>query len=376
MRGARPRVKPPCARLIGGSEKGMDREEINKALCARIGAEYRPPFEGKGTWDDRARRFEVLGSPHRGAGRLDYLRVEKSGNFGNNYIQLVHAMALAEVHGVKRVLHRFRQFGARKGTLGPKLTFRRSMELGKLGLSGTFFLRAMFDELCDLPPEQFLRISDAYVRPALLLEQPKAEKGVVALNIRGGADVFENRMPNKHYGQPPLSYYQRALANLTDRYELSEVNLVYQDVRNPVVEPLTVWLQGLGVPWRLTSEGILGDARALMEAEHIVMGWTTFTSAVSLLSSNMRTVTVFRKAPLFREMCVAAEAAYLIRDAGGEYIPVDGWKNDRKQRKLMVDYPVENLSIEDKAEKRQKLAARIQGYQTRRRARFRRWFKR
>ncbi len=285
-------------------------------------------------------------------------------------------MALAETRGVKRVLHRFRQFGARKGAVGPRLTFRREMEPGKLGLSGAFFLRAMFDDLCDMPPEQFLRISDAYVRPALRLERPKAEKGVVALNLRGGADVFENPSPNALYGQPPLSYYQRALANLTDRYDLTEVNLVYQDVRNPVVEPLTVWLQGLGVPWRLTSEGILGDARALMAAEHIVMGWTTFTSALSLLSSNMRTVTVFRTAPLFQEMCVAAEAAYLMRDAGGGYIPVDGWKNDRAQRKLMVTYPVENLSIEDKAVKRKKLAERVQGYQTRRRARFRRWFKR
>ena len=354
----------------------MDREEINKALCARIGAEYRPPFEGKGTWDDRARRLEVLGDASRGAGRLDYLHVKKSGNFGNNYIQLVHAMALAEAHGVKRVLHRFRQFGARKGAAGPRLSSRRSLGIGKLGLSGTFFLRGMFDDLCDLPPEQFLRISDAYVRPALLLEQPIAEKGVVALNIRGGADVFENAKPNRHYGQPPLSYYQRALANLTEQYDLAEVNLVFQDVRNPVVEPLTVWLQGLGVPWRLTSEGILGDARALMAAEHIVMGWTTFTSALSLLSSNMRTVTVFRKGPLFREMCVAAEAAYLVRDAGGGYIPADGWKNDAAQRRLMVEYPVENLSVEDRSEKRNKLAARMQGYQTRRRARFRRWFRR
>lgn len=354
----------------------MDREDINKALCARIGAEYHPPFDGKGTWNDRARRLEVLGDVDRDPGRLEYLRVRKSGNFGNNYIQLVHAMALAEARGVKRVLHRFGQFGAGKGAAGPRLSFRREMEPGKLGLSGAFFLRAMFDDLCDMPPDQFLRISDAYVRPALLLERPKAEKGVVALNIRGGVDVFENETPNAFYGQPPLSYYQRALANLTDRYELTEVNLVHQDVRNPVVEPLTVWLQGLGVPWRLTSGGILGDARALMAAEHIVMGWTTFTSALSLLSSNMRTVTVFRKAPLFREMCAAAEAAYLVQDAGGGYIPVDGWKNDFAQRKLMVEYPVENLSIEDRTEKRNKLAARVQGYQIRRRARLRRWLKR
>ena len=72
----------------------------------------------------------------------------------------------------------------------------------------------------------------------------------------------------------------------------------------------------------------------------------------------------------------AAEAAYLVGDAGGGYIPVDEWKNDAAQRELMVEYPVENLSIDDRTEKRKKLAARVQGYQTRRRARFRRWFKR
>ncbi len=354
----------------------MDREEINAALCARIGAEYHPPIDGSGGWDARARRFEVLGDISRGARRLDYLRVKRSGNFGNNYIQLVHSMAVAEARGVKRVLHRFNQFGARTSSVGPRLSNRRAMPPGNLGLAGTYFLKSTFDDLCDMPPERFLRISDTYVRPALLLEQPKVEKGVAVLNLRGGADIFENPSPNPIYGQPPLSYYQRALANLAERYQLSEVNLVYQDTRNPVVEPLTVWLQGLGVPWRLTSEGILGDARALMAAEHIVMGWTTFTSALSLLSSNMRTVTTFRKAPLFDEMAVAAEAAFLVRDTPRDYIPSDGWMNDAAQRRMMVEYPVENLSVQDKAVKRRKLAERVQGYQTRRRARFRRWFKR
>ena len=77
----------------------MDREEINAALCARIGAEYHPPIDGSGGWDARARRLEVLGDISRGARRLDYLRVKRSGNFGNNYIQLVHAIAVAEARG-------------------------------------------------------------------------------------------------------------------------------------------------------------------------------------------------------------------------------------------------------------------------------------
>ena len=143
-----------------------------------------------------------------------------------------------------------------------------------------------------------------------------------------------------------------------------------------MLEPLTVWLQGLGVPWRLTSEGILGDAKALMAAEHIVMGWTTFTSALALLSSNMRTVTTFRKAPLFREMAVAAEAAYQVTDGPGDYIPSDGWKNTEAQRRMMVEYPVESLLVTDRAVERRKMAECLLGYQTRRRARLRRWFRR
>ena len=80
------------------------------------------------------------------------------------------------------------------------------MPPGNLGLAGTYFLKTAFDDLCDMPPERFLRISDTYVRPALLLEQPKVEKGVALLNLRGGADIFENPSPNPIYGQPPLSY--------------------------------------------------------------------------------------------------------------------------------------------------------------------------
>ena len=349
----------------------MDREEINAALCARIGAAYHPPLAGGGSWEQRARRFEVLG--HGGDGRrLDYLRVQRSGNFGNNYIQLVHAMTVAEARGVKRVLHRFNQFGAARRAAGPRLSFRRQMAPDKTGLSGTFFVRAAFDDLSDLHPAQFLRVSNAYVRPALLLAPPKPEKGVVALNLRGGADVFDNPAPNAQYGQPPLSYYQAALTNLVERRRVSAVNLVHQDQNNPVLQPLAAWLQTTGLPYRLTSAGVLGDAAALLAAEHIVMGWTTFTAALALLSRNMTTVTVFRKAPLFAEMSVAAEAAYLISDAGGGYFATDGWRNDAAQRELMVRYPAENLSVEDRAVKRRRLAAGLQGYQVRRRARLKR----
>lgn len=352
----------------------MDREEINAALCARIGAAYHPPIEGAGSWGDRARRFEVLGDLSGGASRLDYLQVERSGNFGNNYIQLVHALAVAEARGVKRVQHRFNQFGGHKRAAGPRLSFRRAMAPDKTGLSGTYFIRSVFDDLRDLPPDQFVRISNAYVRPALLLDQPEAEKGVVALNLRGGADVFENPAPNAFYGQPPLSYYQKALTNLAEIYPLSAVNLIHQDLRNPVLQPLTDWLQGLGLPWRLTSAGMLGDAQALMAAEHIVMGWTTFTSALALLSLNMRTLTAFRKAPLFAEICAAAEAGYLVEDAGGEYFPTDGWKNNAVQRQQMIEYPVDHLTIEGTTVKRRKVAEWMQGYRTRRRARARRLF--
>ena len=73
---------------------------------------------------------------------------------------------------------------------------------------------------------------------------------------------------------------------------------------------------------------------------------------------------------------VAAEAAFLVRDTPRDYIPSDGWMNDADQRRMMVEYSVENLAVQDKAVKRRKLAERVQGYQTRRRARLRRWFKR
>lgn len=351
----------------------MDREEINAALCARIGAAYQPPVGPDASWEARARRLEVVGQALKGGRRVDYLQLRKSGNFGNNYIQLVHAMMVAEARGVRRVLHRFGSFGSHRRAAGPRLSFRRSMQPDKTGLSGAFFIRTAFDDLRDLAPEQFLRVSNAYIRPALLIEQPAVEKGVAALNLRGGADVFENAAPNALYGQPPLSYYQKALGHLAEAHDLSAVNLIHQDERNPVLEPLVAWLQGVGLPWRTTSAGMLGDAGALLAAEHIVMGWTTFTSALALLSRNMRTVTAFRKAPLWSEMCVAAEAAYMISDEGGGYFPADGWKNDAAQRALMVSYPAGNLSIEDMAVKRRKLAAGFKGYQTRRRARLKRW---
>ncbi len=289
----------------------MDREEMNAALCARIGAAYQPPLDGagggEGAWDDRVRRFEVLGDAARGAQRLDYLHVRRSGNFGNNYIQLFHALAVAQARGVKRVLHRFSQFGAHRPAAGPRLVSRRSMAPDKLGVSGAFFVRKGIETLRDLPADRFLRILDSYLRPALQLDMPAADQGAVALNLRGGADVFENRNPNPHFGQPPLSFYQAALARIAKTHDVTAMNIVHQDLRNPVLEPLTDWLQGSGVDWRLTTGDMFGDARALLAVEYIVMGWTTSTAALALLSRNLRTVTISHRAPLRAKLPAAAQ---------------------------------------------------------------------
>ena len=118
-------------------------EAAAQAMCARIGADWAPPAGHGAGWSARVAGFEAVGDARRARrGWVDFLAVRKSGNFGNNYIQLLNALVTAEAAGVRRVTHSFDWFDAGAPDRRLSLIRRRQPGAGQAGLAGAFFLRS------------------------------------------------------------------------------------------------------------------------------------------------------------------------------------------------------------------------------------------
>ncbi|MEL7463527.1 MAG: hypothetical protein AAFN79_05645 [Pseudomonadota bacterium] len=352
------------------ARRDLDEFEIALAMCGRIGADL-PVEPGDGGWRDRVSAFAPVGDMERAAkGWIDVLRVRPSGNFGNNYLQLLHALTVAEAAGIERVSHNFAWFDGGEPARDIRLVRRRMIPERQAGLEGAFFLKTNVRALREATPETFVRLSDEFLAPRLSVEP--VEIAPVALNLRGGADIFENDAPNGRYGQPPLCFYQMALLHVLETFGEMAVAVVHQDERNPVLAPLVEWLTAEGIDARLLSGGAERDAAAILGARHLIMGVTTFADALAMMSPRLESATAFRHGPMEALLARKAPRFFRVEDAAGDYFGPMRWSNSDRQRRMMVEYPEEALDLVEAGVRLDLSASAREGRRLRRAARRRR----
>ena len=298
-----------------------------------------------------------------GAAPLAGLELAWYGRFGNNVMQLVHALALAEHHGLLEValpahpLFRLSSAGLAPPAGSPALVERGAPPRGAR-LRGLFYhlhllpaLRAILDPACRR------RLAQQRVRPLLdpALWQAPGDPPELVIHLRGG-DIF-GAAPHPHYVQPPLAFYRRAVAER--REPLTAVRLVSEDRANPCLVALEDWLARQGLACRVQSGSFAADLATLLGARRLVASATSFSGAVVLLSDRLAELYSFAEGRgpfgggggLLPFMPAAATAAWGVRHVGlqdraGGYIPRHQWRNSPEQRQLMLDYPDEALVLE------------------------------
>ncbi|MGB1213353.1 MAG: hypothetical protein ACPG4X_08295 [Pikeienuella sp.] len=326
--------------------KRVDRNDLTliRRLSPLVGVDY-PVVKRAEDVPPRA-RLKIYGGAARAANArgLDSITLSRSGRAGNNIIQLVQGLIIAEQAKIPVLRHRFDMFG-----LGPRAAPVR-LKFGKprswsaeVGLRGRFFLRGQSAYLRQLNAKTFLETLDRYARPAFRWRTPP-EAGLLALNLRGGTDIFAQSVPPSQYGQPPLSYYIAAAETAIAAHDIKRIAIVHQDNLNPVLPGLIQWAENTSLPTTCISSGPEGDARTLLAAEHIVMGCTTFTESLSLLSDGLISLSTFGTQHLVEMLDLAVPVRRRFED-DGTYQPTKIWTGSPEQRNQMVTFPLSALSM-------------------------------
>jgi hypothetical protein len=195
------------------------------------------------------------------------------------------------------------------------------------------------------------RISDHCQR------RPETINKNLVIHLRSG-DIFASKIVHSEYGQPPLSYYVCAI----EHFAPLSVTLVYEDTLNPVIKALQDYLGFSNIPYNVQCADLRSDLNVLTNASALVMSRGTFAYGVLCFNDILSTLYCFSSSleadPMlslhlsrlfYGEYPSAFRPSIVeVTDKAGCYfdsICSANWYNSSSQKKLMISYPAENLSL-------------------------------
>jgi hypothetical protein len=289
--------------------------------------------------------------------RVDALVVRHPyGRMGNQTIQLVHAISLAERLKTNLILapgNSITQGPISTPTPSLKLDTRTESvnavtlsQLVRLGVhtgAGEVHLVAntYYSNEWAIGPERedYTRSFEVLrVVSELSSTSKPLPKNHLVIHLRGG-DAFG---PNAHndYAQPPLSFYELVIAEKT----WNQATIVRADDSHPFEKEVCELLDDKAIPWSVQSGSADEDAEFLSRASTLVASRGSFIPAIVGRSVHTRDLYLFGDETRVR----GDLTIHRVTDTNGGYWKScceRNWTDSKAQRELMGAYSVAHLSI-------------------------------
>lgn len=330
-------------------------------------AEWRLSQGLMSTWIGTPRASRLILAPgsdqqflQSGSININEIEIDRFGRFGNALIQLGNTFALARSIGVKKVsvprtLWLFADLPL-PWYLGDisitESSADQSQEMGGEGckLFGAMYNLAEFTHLIHQSDfDYFLDQVSMQLEPRL--DRPLGTDCLV-VHLRSG-DIFTGSQVHRGYGQPPLAFYKKILESKSYK----EVVLVYEDVRNPVIEALDSYCTERDIVCKHQSSSVMEDMKCLLRAQSLVLSRGTFALVACCLARNVSEAFVYGNVTpgVFGNMYSSLKRksktvdVHQIRDVTGEYddaVLRNNWSNSAYQREIMLSYSASALEFD------------------------------
>ena len=284
---------------------------------------------------------------------VEGVAIRELGRFGNSLVQLANGLSVAETLHVGRLYVEpvwFLQDPVTvKGQADHEVQIIQGHDPAGEQDGPTLEGRFLFDHSLaplirtDDDPSRFVR----RLRPFTSFTRRSAlPSDHLVIHLRAG-DVFRDRNVNRRYGQPPLAYYLAVL----DHARWAAVDLVYEDLGNPVITPLLEACRSRGLATRSITHDLTDTIDHLLRARNLVTGRGTFIPTIAALSENAESLYTFEGEVLpgfERWAAIPGVERFDVHDVPGRYratILDDNWQNSIPQRRLMLDYRLAHLRV-------------------------------
>lgn len=283
------------------------------------------------------------------ARKLDALEITVTQRFGNSIYQLVNAFYLCVKNEIPKIYTKseFPYICVQKENSQNKdiqLLIQEEPKHAEVVLSGNFFGNTIVNPDCD--SSVFVDIFDKYILPKIQLPDCsiKARETDLVIHFRSG-DVFAKNSPHLLYGQPPLSFYQKVIAE----QKPDRCILVFEDRGNVCIGELENFLKNSSISFICQSSDVYADISCLATSINLVASRGTFCNGVTLLTRSLKKVYFFEDLYRFDFALLRDAKVFMVSDKTGEFkkkVLNNNWKNTKEQKELMLSYDISNLDIE------------------------------
>ena len=299
------------------------------------------------------------------------LNISYIGRFSNFIIQLANAISIASEYGIKEIyIHKSevlsQVFAASKSIFLHQLRIRLHFTSPPPGLVLDSLFFHVRRQNAPVFSEYSVKQLIEYVKPFTLYApslcpavqaHDDLDSKTLTIHIRSG-DIFSATDVHGDYGQPPLSYYILAINDFSPEY----VVLVYENERNPIIEPLQQFLRSMNIGFRVQSSSLSEDVKILSSCTSLVVSRGTFALGPMSFSQSLKKIYCFSASletdPYFtlhlsknfhnHDSTNASPAILEILDKSSNYflsVCSSNWTNSETQRHLMVNYSIHNLHL-------------------------------
>ncbi|MGH1590652.1 coagulation factor 5 8 type domain-containing protein [Methylobacterium phyllosphaerae] len=281
----------------------------------------------------------------------------ENGAFGNCLVQYYVAISAARALGLKLIkipkIDRSQAVFLKERLTCHGITFIPADEpLPDDGyfLSGMFF-DVPFQQMVNArSPLSMREVVHTYIRPVFngLPEVfPDKPEDQLIIHIRSG-DIFSTWI-DPNYPQPPLAFYRMVIERLRAEGRIGSIKMVFENRANPVIPALEAYVESIGLPLTTQSGTLVDDVAAIANGRYLVFGFGSFGPGVCHLSERVDQVFYFScNWPQGFQSIETVGHAIEVRDVGGGYMKIGEWTNSEAQRRLMIEYPAENLAFDDR----------------------------
>ncbi|MDA8652956.1 hypothetical protein N9L62_01930 [Candidatus Actinomarina sp.] len=240
------------------------------------------------------------------------------GGFGNNLIQLINAIKIAETEKINVI----------------KFPFHDLFTVDNIKLEFTNSVNKNFNELFfkieeHIAPIEMKRIFHQYIESIFKINTTSNshiyDDNQLTVHLRSG-DIF-NKNPHSSYIQPPLSYYLKLL----EKYDL---NLVFQDYNNPCISSLLI---NEGVK-NASQSSLHNDLVYLANSKNLAIGHGTFGLAIYIISNKLQNLYIPHFSFLDFPSGEWGSDINIHTIELKNYIKKGNWKNSYLQRRKMLNY--------------------------------------
>ena len=258
------------------------------------------------------------------------------GRLGNNIIQLVNILhiALYYKYHIKLLKHSLINTAYIVDYINK--TIYKNINSAIVTDSFNFFYR---DKIKNINLEAFDKNKDIVyniLKNALIIKSndvnPLSENDIV-IHIRSG-DIFSSR-PHPMYIPPPLSFYQKII----DNNNFTNIIIICEDKINPVVNKLLELY-----PNSIYNKNtLIEDIKIILSAKQIICSVGTFIPALCLLSNNIKIIYnclnnyIDDKIFIYTDLPITN---LYTKELNNYYKQMTPWKNNKIQRRLMLNYDI------------------------------------